>query len=256
MQYHYHLQGLIYRLIQGSRYHQIHDKEGFKFFCFSNIFPAKDLLKNDRRTLIISSPDRDFIDYMSQIFNRSWNRTVKVGAMNFDVESMQMLENKIPNNEKYTLITGTPIIVRANRNTYTNYGVKPRYDYEYVYWRTEYPVELFLRQLEMNLRKKFGDFHSFHQDKDFINVNQASEAEGGAEKPSIFQRAGFKKQISTKIIMKGTEQTIIATVWEFVFEGWENKELLQFALDAGLGERNSLGFGFMNLVENKDENGS
>jgi CRISPR/Cas system endoribonuclease Cas6 (RAMP superfamily) len=33
----------------------------------------------------------------------------------------------------------------------------------------------------------------------------------------------------------------------FSFEGWEDRNLVQFALDAGLGERNSLGFGFMNM---------
>lgn len=39
MNYHYHLQGLIYGLINGTRYEYIHDKDGFKFFCYSNIFP-------------------------------------------------------------------------------------------------------------------------------------------------------------------------------------------------------------------------
>jgi CRISPR/Cas system endoribonuclease Cas6 (RAMP superfamily) len=46
--------------------------------------------------------------------------------------------------------------------------------------------------------------------------------------------------------MKGFEQVIIGTLWEFGFNNG-NKDLIQFALDAGLGERNSLGFGFMNL---------
>ena len=57
MQYHYHLQGFIYNLLKGSKYDYMHDKEGYKFFCFSNIFPATEYLeKNDLRTLIISSP--------------------------------------------------------------------------------------------------------------------------------------------------------------------------------------------------------
>ena len=43
MQYHYHLQGFIYSLLKGSKYHSSHDKEGYKFFCFSNIFPARNL---------------------------------------------------------------------------------------------------------------------------------------------------------------------------------------------------------------------
>ena len=47
--------------------------------------------------------------------------------------------------------------------------------------------------------------------------------------------------------MKGYEQIVIGTIWEFEFDGWEDRRLIQFALDAGLGERNSMGFGFMNL---------
>ncbi|MEM3192943.1 MAG: CRISPR-associated endoribonuclease Cas6 [Candidatus Parvarchaeota archaeon] len=40
---------------------------------------------------------------------------------------------------------------------------------------------------------------------------------------------------------------MIGTVWEFGFEADVNRDMIQFALDVGLGERNSLGFGFMNL---------
>jgi CRISPR/Cas system endoribonuclease Cas6 (RAMP superfamily) len=36
---------------------------------------------------------------------------------------------------------------------------------------------------------------------------------------------------------------------EFEFEGWEDKELIKFALDVGLSERNSLRFGFINLKD-------
>ena len=48
--------------------------------------------------------------------------------------------------------------------------------------------------------------------------------------------------------MKGFNQVVIGTVWEFAFNPDFNPDLIQFALDAGLGERNSMGFGFMNLL--------
>jgi CRISPR-associated endoribonuclease Cas6 len=253
MHYHYHLQGFIYNLLKGSKYDYLHNKEGYKFFCFSNIFPAKDLVRNDIRTLIISSPDDEFVFYLLQIFDQPWNKTVRVGKMKFIIERTQILETSLPSNDKYSLITGTPIIVRANRNTYSKYGIKPRFDYEYVYWRTEYPVEMFLFQLETNLRKKYQEFWNLSQDKDRNRSDRSLEL-GDTQMPSLFCRAGFKKQISTRLTMKGFEEIVIATVWEFMFEGWENKKLLQFALDAGLGERNSLGFGFMNLAKDKEQN--
>lgn len=48
--------------------------------------------------------------------------------------------------------------------------------------------------------------------------------------------------------MKGFDQVEIGTLWEFGFDTNVNKDIIQFALEAGLGERNSLGFGFMNLL--------
>jgi len=65
----------------------------------------------------------------------------------------------------------------------------------------------------------------------------------------VFETFKFKKQISTRVLMKGFEHVVIRTLWEFGFNN-TNKDLIQFALDAGLGERNSLGFGFMNLPLN------
>ncbi len=64
----------------------------------------------------------------------------------------------------------------------------------------------------------------------------------------LFHIFKFKKQISTRVFMKGFDQVVIGTLWEFSFDQHVNKDMIQFALDAGLGERNSLGFGFMNLL--------
>jgi len=38
---------------------------------------------------------------------------------------------------------------------------------------------------------------------------------------------------------------VIGTTWEFAFNG--SSHWIQFALDCGLGELGSMGFGFMNL---------
>ena len=70
----------------------------------------------------------------------------------------------------------------------------------------------------------------------------------------IFDIFKFKKQISTRVSINKFEQVIIGSIWEFIFNrihnnnnNNNNKDIIQFALDSGLGERNSLGFGFMNL---------
>ena len=52
----FRIQGFIYSLLKDSRYNFLHDMNGFKFFCFSNIF----MIKNEYN-LIISSPSSKLI---------------------------------------------------------------------------------------------------------------------------------------------------------------------------------------------------
>ncbi len=244
MQYHYHLQGFIYSLLEGSTYHYVHNKEGYKFFCFSNIFPAKDLVKNDVRTLIISSPDSDFISYLDEILLHPYNLEVKVGCMRFKIDYIDKLNVKLPNRSAFTLITGTPITIRIPREKYKAYGIEPKGNYEYVYWRSDHPMDLFVSQIENNLTKKYEAYFGLASDN-----NATGRNEGGTEMPHLFlfQKFKFKKQISTRVTMKDFDHVVIGTVWEFGFDTNVNEDMIQFALDAGLGERNSLGFGFMNL---------
>ncbi|MEM5870703.1 MAG: CRISPR-associated protein Cas6, partial [Candidatus Aenigmatarchaeota archaeon] len=53
MKYFHKLQGFIYRLLKETEYRVLHDKKGYKFFCFSNIFPIGDMKVGDKRKLII-----------------------------------------------------------------------------------------------------------------------------------------------------------------------------------------------------------
>lgn len=230
MEYHYLLQGFVYSLLRNSTFKQIHDKEGYKFFCFSNIFPACDLKQGDVRHLLISSPDRDFVRHISSKLNekKRSREKVSVGSMEFDVKKVEILyvSLKVP----FTVITGTPIVVRVPREKYEKFDVKTRHPYEYLYWRQEHPLEMFVEQLEDNLRKKYAEF---------TGLDAGSEP--------IIQRFMFRKQVSTRVLMKGLEQVVIGSIWEFWFNDSSNRKLIEFGLDAGFGERNSLGFGFMNV---------
>jgi Methyltransferase domain len=142
MNYHYHLQGLIYGLINGTRYEYIHDKDGFKFFCYSNIFPiSNQIMKNDIRKMIISSPDPNFISVLDGQFN-SFSKAINIGNMRFELDSVKRLDMKIPSHLPFTMITGTPIIIRIPREKYVKYGIASRLDYEYLYWRKDQPARL------------------------------------------------------------------------------------------------------------------
>ena len=234
MEYNYHIQGLIYRLLRGSIYDG-HDNQGYKFFCFSNIFPFNDLRKNDQRNLIISSPNHEFISYLHQQLD--YDNNIDIGNMRFKVDYCDRLNVTIPShNQSFSLITGTPIITRIRKQKYE--GIEQLKSYEYVYWRMDHPIDLFITQLEDNLIKKYNDYFG-----------------SNIERQPIFERCKFMKQVSTRLRMGANhckQATLIGTTWEFFFE--EANPLIQFALDAGLGELGSMGFGFMNLREGREYN--
>ena len=234
MEYHYPLQGFIYNMLRHSKFRQIHDKQGYKFFCFSSIFPAYNLENGDTRHLIISSPDRDFIEYISSTLRekRLSGENICIGSMEFKINRIETIRPpfKVP----CTIITGTPIIIRVPKEKFRKFEIKTKHPYEYLYWRRDHPLEIFVKQLEDNLRKKYSEF-------------TGSIASNG----SIIQGFMFRKQLSTRVFMKGGDQVIIGSTWEFLFNDNNHEELLRIGIDCGFGERNSLGFGFMNVLTKK-----
>jgi CRISPR-associated endoribonuclease Cas6 len=155
--------------------------------------------------------------------------------MKFRIDSFYTFDLRLPDDLSFSLITGTPIIIRISREKYQAYGIRPKQDYDYIYWRSEYPLDLFTIHLKNNLQKKFSSYFG-------------ADDHLGQHISELFNKFKFKKQISTRLFINNSEQIIIGTLWEFIFEGWGDKKLIEFALDVGLGERNPLGFGFMNLI--------
>lgn len=233
-EYHRDLQGLIYSILRGSDYDN-HDKQGYKFFTFSNIFPFHDLRKNDIRNLLISSPSNDFISYLKEQFD--YIQQIRIGRMKFKIDYSDKFN--IVSRDAFTLITATPIVARIQKYRYEHIGEQELVDgHDAYYWRSNHPVELFITQLENNLIKKYNQYHGLENDED--------------EQRNLFCRCRFLKQVSTKLLFgrEGDIYTqkvpVIGTTWEFDFDE-SSHDLINFALDAGLGEWNSLGFGFMNV---------
>ncbi|MGC8816491.1 MAG: CRISPR-associated endoribonuclease Cas6 [Candidatus Hadarchaeum sp.] len=241
LRYHHKLQGFIYSLLDGSPYVRLHDKRGYKFFCFSNIFPergekndpAQDMSAGEVRQLLISSPEVGLIGFLNDRLVKIVDERaeVNIGDMSFRVESVNALEPRL--GRSCRLVTGTPIVLRIPKERFESYGIVPPRDYDYVYWRKEWPFEPFVKQLEENLFKKYREFYG-----------------GAAEEFPIFEQFVFKKTVCNHVVMGGKEVKMLGSIWEFHFSYLEGKkrELIQFGLDAGFGELNSMGFGFMNVV--------
>jgi len=231
-QYYYKIQGFIYSLLRNSSFEDLHDKKGYKFFSFSNIF-VKTTSRDDLFYLIIASPSSKFIDQISYQVRRRIEHQIpiEIGNSILEVQDFTVIQNKnltLP----LRIITGSTIIIRIPIDKFKEQSGNSRY--KSVYWRSSHPLHLFTEALELNLKKKYNEFTNSQ-----INGRR------------IFEDFKFKKQVSTKLQLSDTKIVFIGTLWEFVFSEMISKEIQLFALDCGLGERNSLGFGFMNIISNK-----
>jgi len=223
-------QGLIYGLLKGGPYDKLHDKKGFKFFCFSNVFPTKKdepIKEGSVKSFIISSPDRNFISALSDAV--PVGTKIEIGEMQFSLVGKKTVQPKLTGDCRIKIMT--PLILRIPKRMYAEYGIENNYNY--TYWRPQTDVNAFLKQLSDNVYKKYNEFHKTDVKEDYI-----------------FQQFMFSGSHPIHPIIDQTEQTMIGSYWTFIFQGLgqDHRRLLEFALDCGFGELNSMGFGFGNDV--------
>ena len=227
-EYHSKIQGFLYSILKNTSFDYLHDKKGFKFFSFSNIFKVKD---NNLFNLIISSPSskliREIAYHLQKI--RENNIPLEIGNT-FVLETFTILNYNLSFPIK--IITASPIIIRIPLKRFSEYSEKSN-PYNMIYWRDSYPLDLFIEFLELNLKKKYYEFSNYKI------------------KDRIFEQFTFKKQVSTRILIGNRFIPIIGSLWEFCFFKHISQDFQLFALDCGLGERNSMGFGFMNPIKEK-----
>lgn len=202
------------------------------------------LRKDKRYNLLISSPDDELIKYMYQYLLQHIGQLIFFGKMNFYLVTLKIFSVKIPSSNTFILKTETPIIIRIPSKLFNT-----EKKYPYYYWKKELPIGFFISQIEKNLYKKYEDFIDFKILDTFTKEKQIKELYK-TKGINLFEKFIFKKQISTRVRIRNIEHIIVGSLWEFHFEGWQDQVIIQFALDVGLGERNSLGFGFLNLIEN------
>lgn len=230
--YFHKFSGFIYNLLKKTPFKELHDQKSYKFFCFSNLFPIGDIKKGDIRNFIISSPSKIFIKILSEKLNEL--DEVHIGDYSFTIKELSIFQIKLKKNCK--LISATPIIIRIPKARYNEYEIpKELRKRNYVYWRPEIDFRAFVKQLEANLFKKYNLFYKT-KIKEF----------------PIFERFRFIKPSANILTIRGTDHVVIGSLWEFSFSHLtkEQKEILEFGIDCGFGERNTYGFGFINIKTN------
>jgi len=236
LKYNHKCQGFIYNLIRNTPYERLHNERDYKFFNFSNFIPPTDFKEGEIKTLIISSPDNNFIKTLLERINEI-KQPLKIGEMMFKIKDYQIIKPKIQN--ACTLITGTPIIIRIPKTKYEKYGISAKYNY--IYWRSKLPFEAFINQIEENIIKKYEKFYKFEENQIVIIRKKVLP---------LLQENILKKEVCNHVIIGGKEVKVFGSLWIFNFIELKNiqKKILKFNLETGFGERNSMGFGFMNLI--------
>jgi CRISPR-associated endoribonuclease Cas6 len=232
-EYHYKLQGFIYSLLKNTSFENLHNKKGYKFFCFSNIFSRNHDINNSLFNMIIASPSSQFIEQVCYQLQKivDYQIPIEIGNI-FELQDFVRVQNK---NVSFPLeiITGTPIIIRIPLEKFAKSSTDSA-PHKSIFWRYSYPLNLFVEAIESNLKKKYQEF-----------TNSPASIE---DTTIMLEKFRFKRQVSTHIFVGNSRIPVIGSLWEFAFSEIIPKEIQLFALDCGLGERNSLGFGFMNPI--------
>ena len=236
--YHHKLSGRIWRALEGTEYDHIHDENRPKPFSFSNPFPPGDMEEGDQRTLLIASPDEQLLAHIATDLRD--NPELNIGEMPFTVSDLSSLSPDVGEpGTSGTMETGTGVLVRIPPWRFDEYGIDVAHD-EAEFWRPEHTMKPFRNQTESNLDKKHGLYCPEY-------LPGPSDVDG-----DLFNGYELLKTFALPMtVTEGRKLTYVLSKWRFNYTVRDDhhRRHLNLALDCGVGERNSLGLGFMNITD-------
>lgn len=194
--------------------------------------------EGDSRTLLVSSPNEQLLaNVAADLLD---DRELNIGEMPFEVTDVSALDPDVGEpGTTGTLETGTGLLVRIPPWRFDEYGIDHSHD-EAEFWRPEHTMEPLQNQLEANLDKKHNLFMPDY-------LPGPSDVNG-----DLFDEYELVKTFAIPVtVTERQRQTFILSKWRFGYtvRDEDHRRHLNLALDTGLGERNSLGFGFVNIKE-------
>ncbi len=181
----------------------------------------------DLRKVLIASPDPHLISCIASSIEET--DVIRIGRMRFALKESRIFELDIKN-QRTTAVTSTPLLVRMSREKCEKIGLALHGTQPDVYWRLGFPLDLLQNEVLANLEKKYKDWYRFPPTLPVLNFEECM------------------RQIAVPVTSKRFTSTVIGTIWKLSLEADDSDQLraVEFAFDAGLGHRNSLGFGFLN----------
>ncbi|MGB9838588.1 CRISPR-associated endoribonuclease Cas6 [Methanothermobacter sp.] len=213
----YTIQGFIYSFLKRSNsFHDYHDMEGFKYFCFSNIFPLSDFKKGELKNIIISSPNFKLIKTLEKELKK--RESAYLGNYPVKIESVSLFKPRL----ERQFITSTPIVLYKDVRKNYYFSMKKTHDFQF-----------FMDRLKENALKKYN---SFYDEEYYFEGN-------------IFDRLEYGREVAVRLKKADKLFIVIGTLWKNLEKfNMDNKKFYYFLLNCGLGEKNSLGFGMLNTM--------
>ena len=221
--YNHILSSIIYKKIADlDLAHELHTSNSFKFFNFSQLnIPKRKIVedgilsKNGRLNFYLSSPNDILIKNLVSGFVDDLE--IKFKNEKLIVEKIEAL--KTPEfTEKSEFKTLSPINIRDVNEENKRIDLTPS--------------DKFFKGIENNLIKKYCIFHNLESTDKKIKIYS--------------EMANVKRKRIT--IPKGPNTTYHrAYMMDLILEG--DVDLIKFAYDVGLGEKNSMGFGMIKYIE-------
>lgn len=212
----YDIQGFIYSLLKDTEFKNYHDVIGFKFFNYSNIFPISDFKQDNLKTLIISSPSSAFIKIL--YYQLSNMDIFRLNKYYMEIIKVKLIKKTFFSN---SVITGTPIVLFEDNHVNKYYSFEKNLDFNF-----------FFNRLKNNSIKKYVAYTGDDIEENF----------------NIFDVFEFNREVSIRLSIRDNSFIIIGSLWKNLGKeiNKNNKKFYNFLFDCGLGEKNSLGFGFIN----------
>lgn len=224
--YNHILSAIIYNKIADLNFaNELHSSKSFKFFTFSQIYIPKRrivkdgiIAKDGVISFYISSPN----DFLIKSLVDGFLEDLEISFQNQKLTIQKIEALKTPEfSSKSEFKTLAPIIVRT----------KKEIDGELKIWDLA-PSDKFFKSLENNLIKKYIKFNNLTKTDKKIN---------------IYSDMNFVKRKRISINKCNVTTHHRAYMMDLILEG--DLDLIEFAYDVGIGEKNSMGFGMVKLLK-------
>ena len=209
---------MIYSTLIEAGFTDIHKGNNFRFFTYSDVFPTSLLKADTVYNLIISSPRDDLVNGMLDVLLKN----MRFYLSDFQFQVIQAKAFNLRLGKEF--ITGSPVVLYLDNRHNEFYSI-----------RDKDPISFFLRRIKENAIKKFSCF--YHEDMQMNHL--------------IFDSLKFHREVSMPLHKGKKDFNIIGSTWYSIkINRINNNEFkfYKFLMDTGIGEKNSLGFGFLNPV--------